>query len=44
MEMDLVCRDGEVVLERSLFSVMEALVVETAFVAGKSVMWLLLAV
>lgn len=44
MEMDLVYRDGEVDLGIALFSMMEALVVETALVADKSVMWILLAV
>lgn len=44
MEMDLVCRDGEVDLGIALISMMEAFVVETALVADKSVMWILLAV
>ena len=44
MEMEIFCRNGGVGLERMVASVMEALVVETALVAGKSVMWLLLAV
>lgn len=44
MEMEIFCRNGGVGLERMVASVMEALVVETALVAEKSVMWLLLAV
>lgn len=44
MEMEIFCRNGGVGLERMVASVMEALVVETALVAEKSILWLLLAV
>lgn len=44
MEVEIFCRNGGVGLERMVASVMEAIVVETALVAGKSVMLVLLAV